>query len=98
MILLPNFRLISEKLKFGFSIDDKLDIEVSGIEDVDAVEFTATKVLTRQQTKILDDDFSDGVSASFDIPTGFYKIMMTEYKDGEEIASELVSRIFFINR
>lgn len=97
-IVIPNFKLISEKLKFGFAIDDKLDIEMSGVDTADTVEFVATKMFTREHTTILDNDFSDGISASFDIPTGFYKISAISYKEGEEIASDLLYRVFFINR
>ena len=98
VIVIPNFKLIIENLKLGLAFDKTLNIDISGIEEADSVEFVATKIFSRQKTTILDNDFSDGISASFDIPTGFYKIMMTSYKDGEELTSELISRIFFISQ
>jgi hypothetical protein len=53
-------------------------------------------VFTHGQTTVWDTDFSDGLSAEFCVPTGIYKIMMILYKDGEEISTEFISRIFFI--
>ena len=98
MIVIPNFKLMLESLKLGLVFDNKLDIEITGVEDADTVEFAAIKIFTKQQITIMDNDFSDGISASFDIPTGLYKIVTTSYKEGEEIARELISRVFFIRR
>jgi hypothetical protein len=93
-----NFRSILERFNLGIAIDSKLNVEIPAPKNSDEVKFVATKALTRRQTTLWDNDFSDGVTASFDIPSGFYKITSTSYKEGEEIASELLSRIFFIKR
>ena len=77
---------------------DRLNIEIPKSENADQVKIDATKVFTRGQTTIWDNDLSDGVFASFNVPTGLYKIMMTSYKDGEQLSSEMVSRFFYINR
>jgi len=95
---ISNFRSIAESLRLGVAISNKLDINIPTVEDTDSVKFVATKVFTRKQTAIWDNDVSDGYSASFDIPTGFYKITSTTYKEGTEIANDLVSRVLYINR
>ena len=84
-------------MKLGIAIDNKLNIEIPAVEDADSVKFVATRIFTRKQTVIWDNDFSNGCSASFDIPTGFYRITTTTYKEDEEIASDLVSRVLFIH-
>jgi hypothetical protein len=97
-VIIHNYQLLLEKLMLGFSIDDKLNIEISKPENSDLVKFTATKIFTGKQTTIIDNDFSDGCSASLNIPTGFYNIKATTYKEGKEISSDLISRVFFIHR
>jgi hypothetical protein len=82
----------------GFAIDDKLKIEISKPVNADSVKFIATKITTGKQITILDNDFSDGCSASFNLPTGLYKITNTNYKQGQEIASSLILRVFFVHR
>jgi hypothetical protein len=93
-----NFRNILERFNLGFEIGNKLNVEVPEPQNADSAKFVATKVFTRGQTTLWDNDFSNGVSASFNIPTGLYKIMMTSYRDGEEISSDLVSRILYLKR
>jgi hypothetical protein len=87
-----------EVCKFGIVISQVLEVETSESNDIDTVKFVATKIFTREQTVIWDNDFLDGCSASFNIPTGFYKITSTAYNEGEEIISGLISRVLFINR
>jgi hypothetical protein len=98
IITINNFRSLLGSIKLGMVIDDTLDIDISPNGYADSVKFEAKRIITRGESVIWDDDFSDGCSASFDIPTGFYKITTYVYKEGEEIASNLVSRVFFINR
>jgi hypothetical protein len=87
-----------EVCKFGIVISQVLEVETSESNDIDTVKFVATKIFTREQTVIWDNDFLDGCSASFNMPTGLYKITSTAYNEGEEIISDLISRVLFINR
>ena len=96
--VISNFRSILEKLSLGFVVDKKLNIEMHGLQDIDKVKFTATKIFMGKQTTIWDSDLSDGASASFGIPSGFYKITTTTYKEDKEIATDLVSRVIFIKK
>jgi hypothetical protein len=98
IVVIHDFNLILEKFMLGFAIDDKLKIEITKPESADSVKFIATKITTGKQITILDNDFSDGCSASFNLPTGLYKITNTNYKEGEEIASSLILRVFFVHR
>ena len=93
-----NNRPVLGLLKLGFALDKTLDVEIPTPDNVDTVIFEATKIFTRKQTTVIDDDRSDGCSASFDIPTGFYKITTYAYKEDEQIANEMISRVFYINR
>jgi hypothetical protein len=47
---------------------------------------------------LIDDDLTDGCSASFNVPTGLYKIKAYTYKNDEELSNEIISRVFYINR
>ena len=93
-----NDRPVLQFLKLGFAFDNTLDVNIPTPNTADSVEFEATKIFTGKQTKLTDYDLSDGCSASFDIPTGFYKITAYAYREEEQIANEMISRVFFINR
>jgi hypothetical protein len=93
-----NFLSIFERFNLGFEMGNKLNVEIPNPVNADSAKIVATKVFTQGEYTVWDTDFSDGVSASFNVPTGLYKIMITTYKDGEEVSSEFISRIFFINR
>ncbi len=93
-----NFISILERINLGFEMGKKLNVQIPQPGNADSAKIIATKVFTRRQTTIWDNDFSNGISASFDVPTGLYKIMMTSFKDGEETSTEFISRIFFIQR
>ena len=97
-IVIHNFKLLLEKLMLGLAVDDALRIDLSKPDNIDSVEFTAKKVLSNKEYSIIDDDFSDGISASFDIPTGLYKISAKTYNSGVEKSTRLISWVFFINR
>jgi hypothetical protein len=79
-------------------LDSNLDVKINDIKDVDAVRFTASKILSGKQVNILDNDASDGFSASFNVPSGFYKLSATYYNQEKELGSELISRVLFINK
>jgi len=80
-------------------IDEDLQIETSEYAaDADAVKLVTTKIIFRKQYTSWDYDLSDGCSAVFDVPTGFYKITAVSYKNDEEIASNMISRIIYIAR
>jgi hypothetical protein len=96
--VISNFRSILEKLNIGIVVDKKLNIEKYGLQDVDTVKFTAAKIFMGKQTTIWDNDLSDGASASFDVPSGFYKITTTTYKEDKEISTDLVSRVIFFKK
>ena len=51
-----------------------------------------------KKTIVEDNDLSDGCSASFDIPTGIYKITSIAYNQGIEIDRNMVIRVFYLNR
>jgi len=95
---LINKKPLLNALKFGFAIDDSLNIDIPVSKDIDSVKIVATKVLTRKQTTIWDNNMKDGCSASFDLPTGLYKITTFSYKEDEQIAKNLVARVFYISR
>lgn len=92
-----NNRPLLELLKLGFALGKTLDVEIPTPDNADTVIFEATKIFIRKQTTIIDYDLSDGCSASFDISTGFYKITTYTYKEDEQIANEMISRVFYIN-
>ena len=98
IVTVKNFHTIFSKLNLGIAFDDKLDINIFGIEeDVDQMKFVATRVLTKKQTTLWDNDLSDGCSAIFDLPTGFYKVNTYSYKEGLEVSEENILRVFFLN-
>ena len=91
------FKTIFESIKLAIAIGDTLDIEIPTPDNADLVEFNAKRMFRIKEEIISDIDFSDGCSAKFDVPTGFYKIKTTTYKEEEEIDSKLVYRVLFIN-
>ena len=96
-VIVSNFYYIFSKLNLGIAIDDKLDISIYGIEDVEQMKFVATKIFTEKQVEVWDNDLTNGCSATFDIPSGFYRIDAHSYNEGQEISEENVLRVFFIN-
>jgi hypothetical protein len=80
-------------LKYGIVVDNSLEVVIS--DDIDSARFTATRLVSRNELVVWDHDSSDGLSASFNLPTGFYKIETTKYKENKEITSNL-GRIFYI--
>ena len=93
-----NLKTLLDKLNFGIVTDKILKISMANIEDADAVKFVATKVLTGKQTTLWDNDVSNGISASFNVPTGIYKITATTYKNGQALETKLITWALFINR
>jgi hypothetical protein len=91
------FKTIIESIKLAIAIGDTLDIEMPIPDKADSVEFKAKKMLSTKENIISDVDLSDGCSAKFDVPTGFYIIKATTFKEEEEIDSKLVYRVLFIN-
>ena len=83
-----------ESLKFGIVVDQALEVETSS--NADAAKFTATRITSRKEFIIWDDDPSDGFYVSFNLPTGFYKITTTTYREDEVVARNL-GRIFYIH-
>jgi hypothetical protein len=86
-----------KSLKLSLIIGKTLDVKITTPNNAEAAKFVATKVITGEQTIITDNDFSNGVSASFSIPTGFYRISATTYKEGNKVETNTISRVFFIN-
>ena len=82
-----------ESLKFGIVIAQPLEVVVSS--NADAAKFIATRLIGRKETVIWDHDPSDGFHVNFNLPTGFYKITTTTYREDEEVTSNL-GRIFYI--
>ena len=91
-----NNRPILNKLKLGITTGETLDVKIPVSSNANAIKFVATKIFTRKQATLWDNDLSDGSSASFDIPTGFYKITTYAYKEDEQIASGVIFRVFYI--
>jgi hypothetical protein len=91
-----NNRPIIGLLKLGFAFGKTIKIKIPTPQNADYVKFEATNILGTKQSIILDIDLSNGCSASFDSPTGFYKIAVTTYKESEEITSDIVARVLFI--
>lgn len=89
---------IFKSLKLAITFDKTLDFKIPTPSNADSIKFVATKVITGKETTVIDNDFSDGVSVSFDIPTGFYKITVTTYEDGIKGESNVLSRVFFVNK
>jgi hypothetical protein len=82
-----------EELNFGIVANEALEVETSG--QVDSAKFAATRLIGRKETVIWDYDSSDGLSASFNLPTGFYKLITTTYRDNIELTSNQ-GKIFYI--
>jgi hypothetical protein len=95
---IANFRQILEKIKIGIVLDSDLQIDVFGVDDADAMKIDAIRLLTRKTRTVWDNDFSDGAHASLNIPSGFYKIVATFYKEGKVVEKELISRVLFIKK
>jgi hypothetical protein len=94
--LIYNFKPLIDAIKLGVAADNKLRLSMDGLNGADSIKFTATKVLTGKQTNTWDNDFSNGISAEMNIPTGFYKLAATSYRDGDQIAYDLISWVFFL--
>ena len=82
-----------ENFRFGISANQKLEVFISG--ETDSARFTATRLTCRKDTIIWDKDSSDGLSASFNLPTGLYRITATTYKENEEITTDK-GTVFFL--
>ena len=98
VFIIPNFKLLFERINLGVLIDDKLQVNILRVDDADSVKLEATRIFIQKKTTVWDNDLSDGVSGSFNVPTGFYKIMATFYDEGKEIDTEFVSRVLYLNR
>ena len=94
--LIYNFKPLIDAIKLGFAVDNKLRLSMDGLNGADSIMFTATKVLTGKQTNSWDTDLSNGISAEMNIPTGFYKLTATSYRDGNQINHDLISWVFFL--
>ena len=93
-----NFRNILESLNLGLVVDDALTVTMTNPDNADSVKFVAKRVFTGKEAVVWDNDLSNGGVANFNIPTGFYRISATTYNAGEVVESNLLSRVFFINR
>lgn len=93
-----NFRQILDSLNLGLVMDNTLTITMTNPENADSVKFVAKRIVTGKETAIWDNDLSNGGIAKFNIPTGLYKISATTYNGDEVVESNLLSRVFFINR
>jgi len=96
--LIFNKILNVKSFKLDIIVDKTLDVKIPIPNNADMIKFDAIKIITGKQTTIIDNDFSNGVYASFNIPTGFYKIFVTTYKDGIKLESSTISRVFFLNK
>lgn len=94
-IKISNLFPLFNHLKFGFLLDESINLDVSS-DSFDRVDFTATKIFTREKKVISDIEPADGFNAEFIIPTGFYKITMDAYKEDELLSSDLITNLFFI--
>jgi hypothetical protein len=83
---------------FMLAFSQDLTIETPVPTDADTVKFVATKIFTGKQTIIWDYDLSDGCSAVFDIPTGFYRITTYAYKEDTVVASDIITRVLYFSR
>jgi len=90
VIQLPNL------LKLGIEIDKTLDVSIPTNIDADKIKIEATKIFTRKTFELWDNDLTDGCDASFDIPSGFYKITAYSYKDNDLVDKNLISRVFYL--
>ncbi len=97
VLTVPNFKPIFELLKIGVVRNNALSVKIAGIVDTDSIQFVAEKIFTTKQYTIWDNDPTDGFSAGFDLPTGFYKITAHSYNEGVEIGKETILRVFFLN-
>jgi hypothetical protein len=79
-------------------IDKTLDITIPTPDNTDSIKIVVTRIINGKETIIIDNDLSNGVQASFNIPTGFYKILAITYKDSNELESNIISRVFFIKK
>jgi len=84
------------KLDIGFRINKVLNINVDTDSIYDKAVFSAQKILTKKTYTSVDTNHIDGCSASFNVPTGFYKISSDIYKDNKIISSNILSRVLFI--
>jgi hypothetical protein len=51
-----------------------------------------------KNTILWDNDLSNGCTASFDIPTGFYKITTYAYNDDKQMAADVIARVLYVAR
>jgi len=96
--VIVNNRPVIGRLNLGFAFNQKLEIDIPTPSNAEFVQFEAKNILTGTITNIIDIDLSDGCSASFDVPTGLYKITTTAYKENEEIAKEVSARVIYIHK
>ena len=89
---MPHSKTIFESIKLTIAIGSTLDINIPIPENADSVDFKLNKMFNLKENFISDNDFSDGCSASFNVPTGFYKIKTTTYKEEEETLSKKVTQ------
>jgi hypothetical protein len=85
-------------LKIGFKVSELLDLHIPTPYDADKMIITAKNLLGTRTSKIIDDDLTDGCQALFSLPTGFYTIKTTVFKDNEEISTDTYARILFLKR
>ena len=92
-------KILSVKLlNLAIIFGNILEVNIPTPDNANAIKFAATKMITGEQTIIIDNDLSNGASASFDVPTGFYKISATTYKDDNKVESNTISRVFFLKK
>ena len=75
-----------------------LRLSINNFKNGDSVMFSATNAFTGKHTTGWDNDFSNGITANLCISTGFYKLTATTYSNGNRMAQDLISWIFFIKR
>ncbi|MCK4364937.1 MAG: DUF2341 domain-containing protein [Thermoplasmatales archaeon] len=93
-----NFRQILKSLNLGLVVDNALTVTMTNPDNADSVKFVAKRVFTGKEAVVWDNDLSNGGVANFNIPTGLYRISATTYNASEVVESNLLSRVFFINR
>jgi len=91
-------RSLLNTLKLGFALDSTLNVEVPVSNHVDSVKFVATNIFNGKNAVLWDNDLSNGCTASFDIPTGFYKITTYAYNDDKQMAADVIARVLYVAR
>ena len=82
-----------ENFRFGISANQELEVFTK--EKTDSARFTATRLVGRKDAVIWDKDSSDGLSASFNLPTGLYRLTTTTYIENEKINTNKGTVFFF---